>query len=100
MKVYDLVQKQLGELRRSQAPRVGREPSRSGPTPIRAGGTDRVQLSDVAAQMGAAAVVEEAHHADRLADLRAMIEAGRYEVEPKEVAEAILREEIVPWIAR
>ena len=100
MKVYDLVQKQLGELQRPPAPRAGLPKSRSPAAPPRLGGADRVQLSDLADQMRAAAVAEEAHHAARLAQLREMIEAGRYEVDPKEVALAILREEILPWIVR
>lgn len=100
MKVYDFVQKR-DELRRPEAPRAERGSTRASTGRTSAPqGADVVQLSHLADEMRAAAIVEEAHHGERLAQLREMIETGRYEVDPTEVAEAILREEILPWIER
>jgi flagellar biosynthesis anti-sigma factor FlgM len=104
LKIHDHVQAGIPDPTRA-APRTS--PTKSGlPVAGAAGraaaapGPDHVELSHLAAQMQAAAIADEARHAERLDELRARIAAGRYEVAPEEVAQAILREEILPWIKR
>jgi len=98
VKVYDLVQQ--GHLGTTAAKDARQAPKAQGQARREAGAADRVELSDLADQMRAAAVVESAHHEARIAELRALIEAGRYDVSPEDVAEAILREELLPWIVK
>lgn len=100
MKVHDQVQSQLANLQRANRPDATGAGARPPGTRRSATGTDRVQLSELAGQMQAAAIVDDARHAERLAELRALIEAGRYQVDPEKVAEAIVHEEIHPWTAR
>lgn len=97
MKVNDLVHGNLGTPAAQDASHGSRPKGSLRPE---AGAADRVELSSLADQMRSAAVVEEAHLGERIAELRALIEGGRYEIAPEDVADAILREEILPWIVK
>ena len=100
MKVHDQVQSQLNQLQRPRRPDAAPSSTRQAAPRRPAPGADLVEMSDLAGEMQKAALGDEARHAERLVELRARIASGDYQVDPRELAQAILREEIHPWTAK